>query len=153
ITTTAPHNLAVGNSVTIAGVGVGGYNGIFTVTAVPSPTTFQYTAASSLLANSGRGTATNNTNTFTLATNGATAPCAGATRGLSISIGSGSTTAGLNPVPNSDVINNRTNTGTGNFAALTANTPNIVQTPIVTQNGAPTIGGGVLNVAPKLAAA
>ena len=30
--------------VTIAGVGVAGYNGTFTITAVPTPRTFQYTA-------------------------------------------------------------------------------------------------------------
>ena len=41
----------------ICGVGVGGYNGTFTITAVPSPTTFQYTIASQQ-ANSGGGSAT-----------------------------------------------------------------------------------------------
>ena len=45
-------------SSTIAGVGVGGYNGTFTITAVPTPRTFQYTAGASGLANSGGGSAT-----------------------------------------------------------------------------------------------
>ena len=43
---------------TIAGVGVGGYNGTFTITAVPTPRTFQYTMPAADLANSGGGTAT-----------------------------------------------------------------------------------------------
>jgi hypothetical protein len=60
ITTTAPHGFIVGQKVTIAGVGVGGYdsppNTQFTITAVTA-TTFQYTASASGLANSGGGTA------------------------------------------------------------------------------------------------
>ena len=40
-----PTNLIVGDKVTIANVSVAGYNGIFTVTAIPSGTTFQYTTA------------------------------------------------------------------------------------------------------------
>src|SRR6185312_10060220 len=60
ITTTAPHNLTVGESVTIAGVGVAGYNGTFVVASVPTATTFTYTAAVSGLAASGGGSATGN---------------------------------------------------------------------------------------------
>ncbi|MGC2305543.1 MAG: choice-of-anchor D domain-containing protein [Candidatus Binatus sp.] len=45
-----PTGLIVGNNVTISGASVTGYNGIFAVTAIPSGTTFQYTAASSGLA-------------------------------------------------------------------------------------------------------
>jgi len=56
ITTTTDHNLAVGNSVTIAGVAVDGYNGTFTVTGVPSASTLTYTAATAGLAASGGGT-------------------------------------------------------------------------------------------------
>ena len=44
--------------VTIAGVGVAGYNGTFTITAVPTARSFQYSAASAGLANSGGGTMT-----------------------------------------------------------------------------------------------
>ena len=51
-------NLAVGSSVTIASVGVAGYNGTFTVTSMPSSTQFTYTDATAGLANSGGGTAT-----------------------------------------------------------------------------------------------
>jgi hypothetical protein len=58
IRTAAPHGRSVGDVVTIAGVGVAGYNGTFTITAVPSPRTFQYTLATSGLANSGGGSAT-----------------------------------------------------------------------------------------------
>ena len=47
----------VGDVVVIAGVGVAGYNGTFTVTAVPSSRTFEYTTAAGL-ATSGGGTAT-----------------------------------------------------------------------------------------------
>jgi hypothetical protein len=59
ITTTAAHNLAVGNTVTISGVGVGGYNGTFTVASVPTATTFTYTNPTAGLAASGGGTVTN----------------------------------------------------------------------------------------------
>ena len=57
IRTTLDHGRSVGDNVTISGVGVGGYNGTFAITAVPSPRTFQYTIASQL-GNSGGGTST-----------------------------------------------------------------------------------------------
>ena len=41
--------------VVITGVGVAGYNGTFQITAVPTPRSFEYTAAASGLANSGGG--------------------------------------------------------------------------------------------------
>ena len=44
--------------VTIAGVGVAGYNGTFTVTAVPTSRSFQYTNPIAGLATSGGGTVT-----------------------------------------------------------------------------------------------
>ena len=43
VTTTAPHGLTVGQSITIAGVAPAGYNGVFTVTSVPSNVSFTYT--------------------------------------------------------------------------------------------------------------
>ena len=58
ISTAAAHGRSVGDVVVIASVGVAGYNGTVTITAVPTPRSFQYTAASSGLANSGGGTAT-----------------------------------------------------------------------------------------------
>jgi hypothetical protein len=58
VTTAAPHGRAVGDVVVISGVSPSGYNGTFTITAVPSARSFQYTAASSGLANGGGGTAT-----------------------------------------------------------------------------------------------
>jgi len=51
-------NLAAGSSVTIAGVGVAGYNGTFTVVGTPSATQFTYTNPTSSLADSGGGTVT-----------------------------------------------------------------------------------------------
>jgi hypothetical protein len=63
VTITSPVNpsgLIVGDTVTVAGVSVAGYDGIFTVTAVPSGTTFQYTGTSGLGAGTG-GFATANT--------------------------------------------------------------------------------------------
>ena len=54
----AAHGRSVGDVVTISGVGVGGYNGTFTITAVPSRGTFQYTARRPASPNSGGGTAT-----------------------------------------------------------------------------------------------
>jgi hypothetical protein len=58
ITTTAAHGFIVGQTVQIAGVGVAGYNGTFTIQSVPTPTSFTYTATQSGLAASGGGTAT-----------------------------------------------------------------------------------------------
>ena len=59
IRTSAVHNRSVGEAVTVSGVGVGGYNGTFTITAVPTTRTFQYTTVAGL-ANSAGGTATFN---------------------------------------------------------------------------------------------
>ncbi|HEV7473158.1 MAG TPA: M12 family metallo-peptidase, partial [Pyrinomonadaceae bacterium] len=58
ISTNTAHGRSVGDIVVIAGVGVGGYNGTFTITAVPTTRTFQYTNATAGLANSGSGTST-----------------------------------------------------------------------------------------------
>ncbi|HEX5901552.1 MAG TPA: M14 family zinc carboxypeptidase [Actinomycetota bacterium] len=55
ITTDDPHGLLVGQEVEIAGVGEWGYNGTFTITTVPTPTTFTYEATTSGLPNSGFG--------------------------------------------------------------------------------------------------
>ncbi len=56
LTTTAAHTFTPGDSITVSGVGVAGYNGTFTVSTVPSSTTLTYNAAASGLANSGGGT-------------------------------------------------------------------------------------------------
>jgi Metallo-peptidase family M12B Reprolysin-like len=53
IRTATPHGRSVGDVVTISGVTVAGYNGTFTITAVPSSRTLQYTAPVSGLAPSG----------------------------------------------------------------------------------------------------
>jgi len=53
MTTANPTGLVIGGNVAVASVSVGGYNGTFTVTAIPSGTTFQYTAASGLAAGTG----------------------------------------------------------------------------------------------------
>lgn len=58
ITTSTPHGYSVGQKVGVGGVGVSGYNGWFTITAVPTSTTFQYTAASSGLTAGGGGSST-----------------------------------------------------------------------------------------------
>jgi hypothetical protein len=63
-TTTSAHGLAAGQSVTIAGVGVAGYNGTFPVVSVPSTTQFTYIAGVSGLAASGGGTASSCTATI-----------------------------------------------------------------------------------------
>jgi hypothetical protein len=59
VTTVGPHGLEQGETVTIAGASVDGYNGTFTITGVTS-TTFTYRAASGLADATG-GTASNNT--------------------------------------------------------------------------------------------
>jgi hypothetical protein len=56
ITTSAAHGFAANDVVTVAGVGVSGYNGTFTVLATPSTTTFSYSDSSSGLAPSSGGT-------------------------------------------------------------------------------------------------
>jgi hypothetical protein len=48
-----PTGLLVGSNVTVTGVSQAGYNGFFSVTAIPSGTTFQYTATVGLLAGTG----------------------------------------------------------------------------------------------------
>ena len=68
IVTMVPHNLHTGDSVTVADVGVNGYNGNRVVTGVPSPTSFTFTAPAGLIA-SGGGTASI---FWTIASNGAT---------------------------------------------------------------------------------
>jgi cyclophilin family peptidyl-prolyl cis-trans isomerase len=60
VTTTTPGGFQVGQQVTIAGVGVSGYNGTFTIASTPTPTTFTYTDTTTGLAASGGGTATAN---------------------------------------------------------------------------------------------
>ncbi len=56
----APHGLSVGQLVALSGIGVAGYNGVFTVATVPSATTFTYVNPAAGLAASGGGTITNN---------------------------------------------------------------------------------------------
>ena len=58
IATSGAHTLQVGDTVTVAGVAVAGYNGTWTVTAVPTTRSFQYTNPVSDLAVSGGGTVT-----------------------------------------------------------------------------------------------
>jgi len=64
ITTSAAHGLAVGQSATIAGVGVSGYNGTFPVVSILSSTQFTYIAGASGLAASGGGTSASCTATI-----------------------------------------------------------------------------------------
>src|SRR5437588_473280 len=64
ITTTSAHGLSAGQSVTVAGVGVAGYNGTFPVVSVPTSTQFTYIAGASALAASGGGTAASATATI-----------------------------------------------------------------------------------------
>jgi len=64
ITTSASHGLSVGQNVTVAGVGVAGYNGTFAVVSVPSLTQFTYIAGAEGLANSGGGTSASATVTI-----------------------------------------------------------------------------------------
>ena len=60
ITTTSPHGLGTGQSVTIAGVSDSSFNGTFTIASVPSTTTFTYAQTGSN-ATSGGGTVSANT--------------------------------------------------------------------------------------------
>ena len=55
LTTTTAHGLSVGQSVVVAGVGVAGYNGLYSVLTTPSPTTLTYTDPNTGLAPSGGG--------------------------------------------------------------------------------------------------
>src|SRR6266852_4877504 len=64
ITTTAAHGLSAGQSVTVAGVGVSGFNGTFPVVSAPNTTQFTYIAGASGLAASGGGTAASATATI-----------------------------------------------------------------------------------------
>src|SRR5260370_1039203 len=64
ITTATLHNLSAGQSVTIAGVGVSGYNGTFPIVSTPTTTQFTYIAGASGLAASGGGSAASATATI-----------------------------------------------------------------------------------------
>src|SRR5438093_707113 len=64
INTTTAHGLSAGQSLTIAGVGVAGYNGTFPVVSAPTTTQFTYIAGASGLAASGGGTAASATATI-----------------------------------------------------------------------------------------
>ncbi len=64
INTSAAHGLAAGQSVTVTGVGVAGYNGTLQVVSVPSSTQFTYIAGASGLAASGGGTSASATATI-----------------------------------------------------------------------------------------
>lgn len=64
ITTTVAHGLSAGQSVTISGVGIGGYNGTFPVASAPNPTQFTYIAGASGFAASGGGTSASATTTM-----------------------------------------------------------------------------------------
>ena len=64
IATATAHGLSAGQSVTIAGVGVAGYNGTFPVVSVPTTTSFTYIAGASGLAASGGGTSSSATATI-----------------------------------------------------------------------------------------
>ena len=68
ITTGATHGLSAGQSTTISGVAVGGYNGTFAVLGVPSSTQFTYVAGASGLAASGGGTSASATATIQTST-------------------------------------------------------------------------------------
>jgi len=68
ISTSAAHGLSAGQTVTIAGVGVSGYNGTFAVIAVLSSTQFTYVAGANNLANSGGGTSASATVTIQTST-------------------------------------------------------------------------------------
>ena len=57
ITTVGAHGFSTGETVVISGVGVGGYNGTFIITATPTVNTFTYTDATAGLGASSGGTA------------------------------------------------------------------------------------------------
>jgi hypothetical protein len=58
VSTAAAHGRAVGDVVTISGAGNAGYNGSWTITAVPTPRQFQFTNPTAGLPNAGGGTMT-----------------------------------------------------------------------------------------------
>jgi hypothetical protein len=64
ITTTVAHGLSAGQSTTISGVGVAGYNGTFAVMGTPNATQFNYVVGVSGLAGSGGGTSASATATI-----------------------------------------------------------------------------------------
>src|SRR6266403_3653415 len=64
ITTSAAHGLSAGQSATVAGVAVSGYNGTFPIVSVPSGTQFTYIAGASVFAASGGGTSASATATI-----------------------------------------------------------------------------------------
>lgn len=57
ITTALAHGFLVGEQVVISGIAISGYNGTFTITSVPTPTSFTYTSGLTGLPSSGGGAA------------------------------------------------------------------------------------------------
>ena len=85
-TLAAAHGYLVNDVVTIAGATPAGYNGIFTITAVPSTTTFEYTVGFLLANATGTLTSTKGSTTVT-----ATAPGHAFSNGNSVTISGAST--------------------------------------------------------------
>jgi hypothetical protein len=110
ISLTTAHGFSAGQSVTIAGVGVAGYNGTFTIASVPNSFTFTYTNPSAGLASSGGGTATS---VSTLASVPFGAPST-----LNFTITNNNTTAALTGIGFTDVL------PTG-LSVVDATTPNV----------------------------
>jgi hypothetical protein len=59
LTTRYAHNLSVGNSVVVSGMATAAYNGTYTITAVPTTTTFSYAKTNSNIAATGLTTVNN----------------------------------------------------------------------------------------------
>jgi hypothetical protein len=130
ITTSAAHGFAVGQQVTIASVGVSGYNGTFTIQTVPSSTTFTYADAASSLAASGGGTATPITTQITAEVSSPTA----------VAIGSANPTSSL-AVPGQLF-------GSAGAGAQSNGVP-ALDSPYTVGSNLPTSGGNAIAVSPS----
>ena len=155
ITTTIAHGYAPGETVVVAGVGVAGYNGTFTIASTPTTTTFTYTDATTGLANSSGGTAAvgaagTATSTFqsTLAGTGhADATVDQGTATANITIQKGNTTATLTSSVNPSVFGQSvTFTATVSPVAPAGPPTTVAPTGTVTfLDGGSPIGTGTVN--------
>ena len=129
ITTLAPHGFVVGQNVTIAGLTPAGYNGTFTITSVPTTTTFTYVdTVTGLAPATSSGTATLAPSTFATTAAGIQAALAALT-----SVGAGNVTVTAGP--------------SGSFTVVFANTITLPGSALAVVNNSLTPTGSTITAA------
>jgi titin len=161
ITTTTPHGMNIGQTVTIAGVANASFNGTFNILDVPNPTTFTYTQAGvTTSSNSGTVTGLPLSNIVLAQTSQGTCTAGGAgvitvtcNQGL-LAAGATSTMTVIVQIQNQAILNSVVVSGTDSAGTALANVNGsqitTVPLPVVTNLSAPVgITGNVQNPTPN----